>query len=121
MFHTHTGHAGLFLNKNLVVFCWTEIFYLKNIVRNSIKNNIPNAQDMSDEEKKPFIDMTEKDKIRYEREMQVYKANQKLNGGGDTPKGRKQKKKKDPNAPKRPQWVFLLCFYKFYNKFVFGM
>jgi len=65
-------------------------------------------RDMSDEEKKPFIDMTEKDKVRYEREMQQYKANLKLNGGGDTPKGKKQKKKKDPNAPKRPQSAFFL-------------
>merc|ERR1712096_323123 len=55
-------------------------------------------RDMSEEEKKPFIDMTEKDKIRSEREMVAYKAKQALNGGGDT-KGKKQKKKKDPNAP----------------------
>ena len=78
---------------------------------NTNKINLFFTQDMSDEEKKPFIDMTEKDKVRYEREMQQYKANLKLNGGGDTPKGKKQKKKKDPNAPKRPQLVFEYIFF----------
>ena len=51
---------------------------------------------MSEEEKKTFNDMAEKDKIRYEREMKNY-----VPPPGEGKKGKK--KKKDPNAPKRPQ------------------
>lgn len=52
---------------------------------------------MNDKEKKTFNDMAEKDRIRYEREMKTY-----VPPSGD---GKKMKKKKDPNAPKRPQSV----------------
>ena len=52
---------------------------------------------MSEKEKKTFNDMAEKDRIRYEREMKSY-----VPPSGD---GKKTKKKKDPNAPKRPQLV----------------
>ena len=49
---------------------------------------------MSDKEKKAFNDMADRDRIRYEREMKHYVP----------PAGAKAKKrKKDPNAPKRPQ------------------
>ena len=51
---------------------------------------------MSDKEKKAFNDMAEKDRIRYEREMKNYVP---------PPGTKKTKKKKDPNAPKRPQYV----------------
>lgn len=46
---------------------------------------------MSAKEKSKFEDMAKGDKARYEREMKNYIP----------PKGEK-KKKKDPNAPKRP-------------------
>ena len=52
---------------------------------------------MSDKEKKTFNDMAEKDRIRYEREMKHY-----IPPAGDA---KKKKRKKDPNAPKRPQYV----------------
>ena len=51
---------------------------------------------MNDKEKKTFNDMTEMDRIRYEREMKEY-----VSRGGKAAK--RTKKKKDPNAPKRPQ------------------
>lgn len=57
---------------------------------------------MSDAEKKPFTDLTKADRVRYEREMKDY-----ISMGGDASK-RKSKKKKDPNAPKRPQSAFFL-------------
>ena len=52
---------------------------------------------MTDKEKKAFNDMAERDRIRYEREMRNYVP----------PPGaaKKVKRKKDPNAPKRPQYV----------------
>ena len=53
-------------------------------------------QEMNDKEKKTFNDMTEMDRIRYEREMKEY-----VSRGGKAAK--RTKKKKDPNAPKRPQ------------------
>ena len=55
---------------------------------------------MTDKEKKRFAEMAEKDKQRYDREMASY-----------TPpagEGGKKRKKKDPNAPKRPLSAFFL-------------
>lgn len=54
---------------------------------------------MSAKEKGKFEDMAKGDKARYEREMKNYVP----------PKGEKKgKKKKDPNAPKRPPSAFFL-------------
>lgn len=58
-------------------------------------------KEMNDKEKKTFNDMTEMDRIRYEREMKEY-----VSRGGKPNK--RTKKKKDPNAPKRPQSAFFL-------------
>ena len=55
---------------------------------------------MNDKEKKRFAEMADKDKQRYDREMASYVP---PNGEG----GRKRKKK-DPNAPKRPLSAFFL-------------
>ena len=52
---------------------------------------------MKDKEKKRFEDMAAKDKVRYDKEM----ANYTPPAGGDGGKKGKRKKK-DPNAPKRP-------------------
>jgi uncharacterized short protein YbdD (DUF466 family) len=55
---------------------------------------------MTDKEKKRFAEMADKDKIRYDREMATY-----------TPPGGQpvsKKKKKDPNAPKRPLSAFFI-------------
>ncbi|XP_069023675.1 high mobility group protein B2-like [Embiotoca jacksoni] len=54
---------------------------------------------MSAREKVKFEDMAKTDKVRYDREMKTYIP----------PKGaRKTKKKKDPNAPKRPPSAFFV-------------
>lgn len=51
---------------------------------------------MSPKEKSKFEEMAKTDKVRYDREMKNYVP----------PKGApKGKKKKDPNAPKRPPYV----------------
>ena len=55
---------------------------------------------MTDKEKKRFAEMAEKDKQRYDKEMASY-----------TPpagEGGRKRKKKDPNAPKRPLSAFFL-------------
>ena len=49
---------------------------------------------MGPKEKKRFEDMADRDKVRYENEMSHYTPI------GGVP-GRKRKKTKDPNAPKR--------------------
>jgi len=54
---------------------------------------------MTDKEKKRFAEMAEKDKARYDREMATYTP---VNEGG------RKRKKKDPNAPKRPLSAFFL-------------
>jgi len=59
---------------------------------------------MSEKEKKRFHDMAEKDKKRYEGEMADYKPPK-----GE--KGKKRKRTKDPNAPKRA----LSAFFWFCN------
>lgn len=52
---------------------------------------------MSPKEKSKFEEMAKTDKVRYDREMKNYVP----------PKGAKKgKKKKDPNAPKRPPYVY---------------
>lgn len=55
---------------------------------------------MSSKEKSKFEELARHDKIRYDQEMQSYVP----------PKGSKasKKKKKDPNAPKRPPWVMAM-------------
>merc|ERR1712212_151378 len=54
---------------------------------------------MSAKEKVKFEDMAKNDKVRYDREMKTYIP----------PKGsKKTKKKKDPNAPKRPPSAFFV-------------
>jgi high mobility group protein B1 len=55
---------------------------------------------MTEKEKKRFAEMADKDKLRYDREMSSY-----------TPpagEGGRKRKKKDPNAPKRPLSAFFL-------------
>lgn len=58
---------------------------------------------MNDKEKHRFHQLAEKDKKRYEGEMANYKPSKK--------DGRKKKRAKDPNAPKRP----LSAFFWFCN------
>lgn len=56
---------------------------------------------MTPKEKSKFEELAKNDKIRYDQEMKSYVP----------PKGSKasKKKKKDPNAPKRPPWVLVIC------------
>lgn len=56
---------------------------------------------MVDKEKKRFHEMAEKDKQRYETEMQNYVPPK----GTVVGRGKKRKQIKDPNAPKRSLWV----------------
>lgn len=56
---------------------------------------------MSEKEKKRFQDMAEKDKKRYESEMANYTPMK-----GEKGKGKKRKRQKDPNAPKRSLSAF---------------
>lgn len=56
---------------------------------------------MVDKEKKRFHEMAEKDKQRYEAEMQNYVPPK----GAVVGRGKKRKQIKDPNAPKRSLWV----------------
>lgn len=60
---------------------------------------------MSDKEKKRFHDMSDKDKKRYDSEMSTFKP------GKDDVGGKKRKRTKDPNAPKRA----LSAFFWFCN------
>jgi len=57
---------------------------------------------MSDKEKKRFQDMADRDKKRYESEMQSYVPVAGKSGG----RAKKGKKIKDPNAPKRSLSAF---------------
>lgn len=61
---------------------------------------------MLDKEKKRFHEMAEKDKKRYDAEMQNYTPPK-----GEKQRGKKRKQIKDPNAPKRS----LSAFFWFCN------
>lgn len=55
---------------------------------------------MSEPEKKRFHSMAEKDKVRFDSEMSTYKP------AKGEPAGKKRKRTKDPNAPKRALSAF---------------
>lgn len=55
---------------------------------------------MTDKEKKRFGEMADKDKVRYDKEMANYVP--------PAHEGKTKRKKKDPNAPKRPLSAFFL-------------
>jgi len=64
---------------------------------------------MSNKDKKRFDDMAAKDKTRYDKEMANYVPAKGEAGG---------KRKKDPNAPKRALYVYILyTFYFLYFRF----
>lgn len=63
-------------------------------------------QTMSEKEKKRFQEMADRDKKRYELEMQDY-----VPAKGDKGRGKKRRHTKDPNAPKRS----LSAFFWFCN------
>lgn len=65
------------------------------------------AQAMSDKEKSRFEDMAKQDKVRYDQEMMHYMPG-------------KRGKKKDPNAPKRPPWVYCqnMSMSSYYDKYL---
>lgn len=79
------------------------IFYIFFLMQK--KSLFLSLQTMSDKEKKRFYEMAEKDKKRYDAEMQNYIPPKGENKG----RGKKRKHIKDPNAPKRSLWVFS-CF-----------
>jgi len=56
---------------------------------------------MNEKEKKRFHEMADKDKLRYDTEMQSY-----IPPKGEKVRGKKRKQIKDPNAPKRSLLVF---------------
>lgn len=56
-------------------------------------------KEIDDDEKDVFVEKAKEDKARYDREMSEYSR---LNAGAGPKRGRSGRKKKDPNAPKRP-------------------
>jgi len=68
------------------------------------KTSADDWRGMGDSEKAPFMDMAEKDKERYAKEMKLYTPSPGYNSKGKLEGGkkrRKKKEKKDPNQPKR--------------------
>ena len=62
---------------------------------------------MTDQEKQRFAEMADNDKQRYDREMATYSPPS-GEGGSNMNNGQRKRKKKDPNAPKRPLSAFFL-------------
>jgi len=61
--------------------------------------------EMDDDDKAPFVRMSEEDRRRHEYEMSHYIPPPRVydsDSDDEAPRQKKQKKKKDPNAPKRP-------------------
>jgi len=90
-------------------------FFVQNC-RQEHKRNYPDQQvvfsefskkcaakwkELNGDQKTPFEDMAARDKLRWEEEMRHYTP-------PDGRKVKKTKRKKDPNAPKRPQTAFFL-------------
>ncbi|KAL9190387.1 hypothetical protein ACHAXT_007598 [Thalassiosira profunda] len=71
---------------------------------------------LSDEERRPFLDLAAEDKVRYDAAMVAYEASKPSTDDAGAPEaedGRgarttKEGRKKDPNAPKRPPGPFIL-------------
>jgi len=68
---------------------------------------------MNEKEKKRFHEMADKDKLRYDTEMQSY-----IPPKGEKVRGKKRKQIKDPNAPKRSLLVFFFfhCYFEATDK-----
>eukprot|EP01052_Picozoa_sp_SAG31_P034242 SAG31_NODE_3973_length_3702_cov_3.586848_4_plen_150_part_00 len=58
---------------------------------------------MNESKRAPYQKKADKDKLRYQKEMQNYEPP----SDDDEPAGRKKKAKKDPNAPKRACSAFM--------------
>lgn len=63
-------------------------------------------KEMDEDDKKPYVKLSEKDKKRHAKEMESYVPPSDSDSDDDVPK--KKKKKKDPNAPKRNQSAYFL-------------
>jgi len=63
-------------------------------------------KEMDEDEKAPYVKKAEKDKKRYQKEMESYIPPSDSDSDDDRPK--KKKKKKDPNAPKRNQSAYFM-------------
>jgi len=61
---------------------------------------------MDEDDREPYVKQAEKDKKRYQKEMESYIPPSDSDSDSDAPK--KKKKKKDPNAPKRNQSAYFL-------------
>ena len=85
-------------------------------VRPSIMQQHPNAsvtevakligaqwRQLTDDQKRPYTEMARKDRERYKEAMQHYTPTP---GYEDT--GRRRRKKKDPNAPKKPKSAYFI-------------
>lgn len=55
-------------------------------------------KDMDTDDKQPYVDLAEKDRVRYEKEMALYVPRVEKESGK---RKKKPKKPKDPNKPKR--------------------
>lgn len=66
---------------------------------------------MNEKEKKRFHEMADKDKMRYDTEMQSY-----IPPKGEKVRGKKRKQIKDPNAPKRSLLVFIIFIFLVFGK-----
>lgn len=76
----------MYLNENIDLLVVLNMYF---IVFVSFKT-------MNEKEKKRFHEMADKDKMRYDTEMQSY-----IPPKGEKVRGKKRKQIKDPNAPKR--------------------
>jgi hypothetical protein len=63
---------------------------------------------MTEQEKQRFAEMAETDKQRYNREMACYSPARGEGSSNAGNNGQRKRKKKDPNAPKRPLSAFFL-------------
>jgi hypothetical protein len=100
----------------------SSFMFFSNENRNTVKEDLPDLtfgqigkelgrrwrEDVSESDKNGYIKMSGDDKDRYKKDMESYVPSEEFLAKSIAHEKKEKRKKKDPNAPKRPKNAFIL-------------